>query len=140
MKRRFLLLTLAVFALLSNAAWSQQEYKIVFHVDSADSTRLEMAFHNAHSAEMNAGKGNIRMIIVANGPAVKLFLKSNAGSDSAEIAKLVSTGDVAFHICGTSLKAFGYKPSDVISDCVVVPAGVLDIARLEGEGYSYIKP
>ena len=99
-----------------------------------------MAFHNAHSAEMHAGKGNIKMVIVANGPAVKLFLKKSAGKLSSEIKDLVSTGDVEFHVCGTSLRAFGYKPEDVLATCKVVPAGISDIAELEEEGFVYIKP
>ena len=117
-----------------------QQLKIVFHVDSPQPERLEMAFHNAHSAEMHAGKGNIKMVIVVNGPAVKFLLKNADVKLSREVKDLVSTGDVEFHVCGTSLKAFGYKPQDVLGSCKVVPAGVIDIAELENEGFVYIKP
>ncbi len=121
-------------------AGSKPPLKILFHVDSPQPERMEMAFHNAHSAEMHAGKGNIKMVVVANGPAVKFFLKKGDAKLSSEIKDLVSTGDVEFHVCGTSLKAFGYKPQVVLGSCMVVPAGIIDIAELENEGFVYIKP
>ncbi len=135
-------LSLAILLAIYAAAGAQPEprLKIIFHVDSASLNRLEMAFHNAQSAEMHVGKGNIKIVVVANGPAVKFFLKKNGAKTSDQIDKLTSTGDVEFHVCETSLKAFGYRPSDVLSTCKLVPAGVIDIAELESEGYAYIKP
>ena len=132
-------ITLMLLASVAGAQ-SQGKLKIVFHVDSADPSGLEMAFHNAHSVEMNAGRGNVKMVVVANGPAINLFLKKNSEKFGKDIEELVSTGGVEFHVCNTSLKAFGYKPSDVIDVCKVVPAGIIDIAHLELEGYAYIKP
>lgn len=134
----------SLFAILLVAAVAAAQpgprLKILFHVDSPDSARLEMALHNIQSAEMHSGKGNIRMVVVVNGPAVKFLLKKKAGKITEEIDKLAATGEVEFHVCGTSLKAFGYRASDVLSSCRVVPAGVVDIAKLEEEGYAYIKP
>jgi uncharacterized protein len=140
-KNRFFV-SFAVVLLVAVAAVAgpKRQLKILFHVDSPRPERLEMAFHNAHSAEMHAGKGNIKMVVVANGPAVKFFLKEDAGKFSGEINDLVSTGDVEFHVCGTSLKALGYEAQDVLGTCKVVPAGVIDIADLENEGFVYIKP
>ena len=126
--------------LLASSANAQEKLKILFHVDSQDPARLEMTFHNVHSVEMHTGKKNVRMVVVANGPAVKLFLKNGSEKIDREIKDLVTAGNVEFHVCATSLRAFGYKPSDVLADCQVVPAGVIDIAHLESLGYAYIKP
>ncbi len=121
-------------------AQSKESLKIIFHVDSPDVRELEMAFHNAHSVEMHAGKGDVRMVVVVNGPAVKFLLKGNNSGIDRQVHRLVSTGEVSFHVCETSLKAFHYKTTDVLGDCVIVPAGVIDIADLEASGYAYIKP
>ncbi len=127
---------------MTGAVYAQttKNLKIVFHVDSPNVQRVEMAFHNAHSVEMHTGTGKVRMVVVANGPAVKFFLRSTSSEIASQIHNLESTGDVRFHVCEASLKAFHYSPSDVLGDCKVVPAGVIDIARLEARGYAYIKP
>jgi len=99
-----------------------------------------MAFHNARSLLSNEGKGKVVIVIVANGPAVRFFAAGNAGKYAKQIEELVATGDVEIHVCGASLKAFGYKSLDVAPGCRVVPAGVLDIVKYEKQGYTYIKP
>ncbi len=50
------------------------------------------------------------------------------------------SGILHYHVCDQSLKAFGVSPKNVASFAKVVPAGIIDIAKLEHEGYAYIKP
>ncbi|MEJ2592871.1 MAG: DsrE family protein, partial [Candidatus Thiodiazotropha sp.] len=71
------------------------------------------------------------------------FKHANATDEmTARIDGLKSQG-VSFQICGNTVKG---RNVDLASDLYdadpedVVPSGVAELARLEGMGYSYIKP
>jgi hypothetical protein len=49
--------------------------------------------------------------------------------------------DVVFKMCANTLKEFNLAPQkDLVIPMIVVPAGVAELAKLQQEGYAYIKP
>ncbi|MEG2005596.1 MAG: DsrE family protein [Bilophila sp.] len=76
--------------------------------------------------------------LLANGGAAP-FLARKDNPQTETIQTLASKG-VSFRVCANALKKAGLTPADILDGITVVPAGVVEIVRLQREGYAYIKP
>ena len=45
---------------------------------------------------------------------------------------------VTIHVCANAARSRGYKPDEFYDVITVVPAAVIDIARWQNQGYSYM--
>jgi intracellular sulfur oxidation DsrE/DsrF family protein len=54
-----------------------------------------------------------------------------------ELKALKDTG-VTIRVCSNAARSRGYKPEDFYDVIAVVPAAVIDIAKWQNEGYSYM--
>lgn len=113
-------------------------YDLVVHVDMNDASRLGLALNNIANYLAALPGERCRVRLVANGPAVQLFRKISC-PHAARIAKLAADG-VTFALCANALKAFGLSPDELFSAVEIVPAGVVELVRLQREGFAYIKP
>jgi uncharacterized protein len=68
-----------------------------------------------------------------------LFEKSLSSASAARIAELREKG-VRFLLCNNSLTNLGLKQDELIEGCEVVPTGIVELIRLQQEGFAYIKP
>jgi intracellular sulfur oxidation DsrE/DsrF family protein len=100
------------------------------------------------------GAENLDFKVVMHGKGLSLLLEPDAVSNTklkngnatdevqAKISGLKDQG-VVFQVCGNTLKG---KQVDFESDLYdvdeadIVPSGVAEISRLQGMGYTYIKP
>ena len=81
-----------------------------------------------------------RVEIVAYGAGVQFLQNDTLFSDEGpKVAALAARG-VVFKVCENSLRASALGPGDLLPRVKVVPSGTLEIARLQREGYAYIKP
>jgi len=81
-----------------------------------------------------------RVEIVAYGAGVQFLQSDTLFSDEGpKVAALAARG-VVFKVCENSLRASALGPGDLLPRVKVVPSGTLEIARLQREGYAYIKP
>ncbi|KAF1293408.1 DsrE family protein [Candidatus Enterococcus leclercqii] len=103
--------------------------KVVFHVD--EENKWSEAGKNIHN--LRAAAENIKIILLVNGAAIKGYL------DPAN-AVLLGEDQVEFHACHNAMQAFGISPEDLPANVEIVPAGVLDLVKLQHRGYAYIKP
>lgn len=93
----------------------------------------------AHIAATD-GKVEIRVVNFASG--VTMFQMARTDKElGAQIDGLRAKG-VKFLICHNTLNAMGLKPEDLygVKPEDVVPSGVAEIARLQGQGFVYIHP
>ena len=113
-------------------------YNLVLHVDSDNPGTLALAFTNAANYRAALPGETFKMVLVANGPAVKLFTRGEEAlaSQGAEIA----AQGLEIRLCNNALTKFGIDPAQIWDCATVVPAGVVELVRLQNEGYSYIKP
>ncbi len=81
-----------------------------------------------------------RVAIVAYGEGVQ-FLQSDTlfSDEGSKVAALAARG-VVFKVCENSLRAGNLVRRDLLPRVEVVPSGTLEIARLQREGYAYIRP
>lgn len=112
--------------------------KVLYHVDQVETWQL--AAGNALNMEEYCRWEGVpcQMEIVANGPAVKGLVEPAAPYLSA-LAELAQGGTVVA-ACQNALRANQIDPQRLPGFVRVVPAGVVEIAQRQEEGFSYIKP
>ncbi len=113
--------------------------KVVFHVNCDDEKTLLIALNNMENLLKNVPADEAAVNLVANGTAVRLFQRERAAQYASRIEGL-SGEAVQFSVCNNSLNSLGIKPEDLLESCQVVPAGILEIIRLQAEGCAYVKP
>ena len=113
-------------------------YDLLLHVDSDDPKVLNLALNNAANYKNGLPGESFHMVLVANGPAVKLFTGEHADL-AAGGAELTGMG-LDIRLCANALKSNGISSDALWPGCRVVPAGVVEIVHLQREGFAYIKP
>ncbi len=83
---------------------------------------------------------NSRLVIVAHGNELHAMSRLNRAAFPDMYAQLKALKDagVTIHICANAARSRGYKPEDFYDVTTVVPAAVIDIAKWQNEGYSYM--
>jgi intracellular sulfur oxidation DsrE/DsrF family protein len=83
---------------------------------------------------------NSHIVIVAHGNELHAFSRLNRAAFPGmyEELKALKDAGVTIHICGNAARARGYKPDEFYDVITVVPAAVIDIAKWQNEGYSYM--
>lgn len=103
--------------------------KVVFHVDELP--KWSEAMKNIHNAK--AGCPNLQIVLLVNGAAITGFLDE-------QYQDFLREPGIEFHACHNALKAFKIPEEQLSEPVTVVPAGVLDLIKLQHLGYAYIKP
>jgi hypothetical protein len=112
-------------------------YKAVIQVSENDPAKWNLALNNARNAQQELGKDNVQLQIVAYGPGINMLkLESEVGDRLAEAKE----NGVVIIACGNTMKGQKLAPSDMHPAAKIVPAGVVEIMKLQREGYAYIRP
>lgn len=112
-------------------------YNIVFHVDSPSPDILALALSNAQNYKAALPNENFTMVLVVNGPAVTQVTTPSPLLD--QFAPLHQQG-LSLRVCNNALNKFNISPAQLWPNAQVIPAGVVEIAELQQQGYSYVKP
>ena len=109
---------------------------VIFHVD--DPSRWDMALGNVGNmlAHGQATGQAFAIEILANGPAVRDLMRG--GPLEAAIRGLPSTVRVC--ACRNALRKFSLPEDGLLPGVQVAPAGVVELALRQADGYAYIKP
>ncbi len=115
--------------------------KVLFHIDQ--SVNWKMTVTNVINM-LDYGKSEnipFTIEIVANGEAV-MELSNRASSENSigERLKAIAELGVIIVACNNALKAHKVDAADLHTFITIVPAGVVEIAARQSEGYAYIKP
>jgi uncharacterized protein len=113
--------------------------KVMFHLDWDQAEPLLMALNNVTNLWKEVPAAETSVCFVANGPAVNLFRKDRAVHYLSTIEELHKNG-ARFLVCRNSLLNLGITLEDLIKQCERVPAGILEVIRLQQDGYAYVKP
>ncbi len=111
--------------------------KVVFHLDEDEGRRLTLALNNMENLfrEVPLAEADVRM--VANGTAVRLF---RAGLPEAERIVRLSAAGARFLLCQNSLAGLSVPRECLVEPCEIVPAGILELVRLQHLGFAYVNP
>lgn len=111
--------------------------KVIYHVDEREKWSLILG--NVKNM-LTYGKNNqqkFQIEVLANSVAIIDLKSSSEYKDDIEL--LINQG-VLFAACQNALNAQNVGKQDLINKVQVVPAGVVELAIKQSEGYSYIKP
>ncbi|MGO1336971.1 MAG: DsrE family protein [Leuconostoc fallax] len=108
---------------------------VIFHID--ETNRWQTALANIKNfsewQKQHADKGTIELLI--NGEAVEQAVTG----DAINLEQLVNNGiDVA--VCQNAMRQRQITHADLQQGVRIVPAGVVELAMKQTEGFSYIKP
>lgn len=113
-------------------------YNLVLHVDSDDPKILRLAFHNAANYKAALPGEQFQMALIANGPAVKLFVKKRP--KLAERGRELAAMGLEIFLCEKAITGNHINPAELWDECRIVPAGMVALVQLQRQGFSYIKP
>jgi len=158
MKKIVLILLAFGLSLVSLNADTKNGYKkqkVVYHINYDNPKHQRAALTNIQNHINAVGAENLELIVVLHGDGLSLVLVPEAlerlkkfkyaNADdilSAKIDGLKNQG-VKFEICENTIVGRDVDVEDDLYDVVeedIVPSGVAQLAKLQMEGFAYIKP
>lgn len=137
----FALLTLGIGATPAQAA--DKPHKAVYHLNSKEIETQKDVLRNVknHIQAVGADKIDLRIVMHAGGVSMLRTAKTDVDMQG-QIESLKLQG-VKFEVCKITLERgkINYK-TDLydVSEKDLVPSGVAEIALLQEQGFSYVKP
>ena len=128
----------AALVLAAGASWAQD--KVVYHIDQASTQGLKGLRNIRNHIDTDTGA---KITVVTHAEGVDMLMEGAKAANGTEYAPLVSalkSRGVAFEVCEITLKNRGLKKDQFIQEADFVPSGVVRLAKLQGQGYAYIKP
>ena len=135
--------TLLFAALLAFAppfgAQAQQaaKQKVIFQVSDADPAKWNLALNNARNVQVELGKDNVQIEIVAYGPGLGM-LKADSKLD-ARLSQALRD-NVGLIACENTMDNTKTAKADMYSGISYVTAGVTHLMKRQREGWAYIRP
>ncbi|MDR3376242.1 MAG: DsrE family protein [Ancalomicrobiaceae bacterium] len=113
---------------------------VVYHLNEIQKVHFVLGNMANHVAGMG-GPDKVALTLVVHGPALEYFRKVQAdGNLTARTAALLK-GGATLVACGNTMKGANLSLADLVPGFVVAEeGGVVRIARLQAEGYAYLRP
>jgi intracellular sulfur oxidation DsrE/DsrF family protein len=111
--------------------------KLLIQMSEADPAKWNMALNNAKNVQDELGAANVDIEIVAFGPGIHMIKFDSAAN--SRVSEAMKAG-IAIVACENTLRNLKISKSDIIAGASYVPAGVVQIMRRQGEGWSYVRP
>ncbi len=143
--------TLCVGALLA-CLWACSEggrtepeefQRVVYHINYQDAGRQASVLRNIKNHLNAVGEANLDMKVVVHGKGLSLLRTDPGNARLQGLIQDLRRRDVRFLVCEHSLKrqSLDYaRDMFEVSPADVVPSGVVALAQLQQEGYTYLKP
>lgn len=113
-------------------------YDLCLHIDSQEASMLRLVLKNAANYFKALPDERFQLIVVANGPGVTHFTREN--EESRRVAAPLQEQGMRILVCANALADNKIEHSSLWQGCEVVPAGLVEVVRLQREGFAYIKP
>ena len=112
--------------------------KVAYHL--ADLDKVAFVLGNIENHIAGEG-GKVEIVLVVHGPALAMFQTAKANADiTRRLASIVKAG-VNLAACGNTMNAQKVSIADLLPGFVRVDeGGVVRLARLQAEGYAYLRP
>lgn len=145
-------------AIQSADAYADNGYgkqKVVYHINYDNPKKQAGALRNIQNHINAVGKDNLEVRVVLHGNGLALLLEpdslekltkfKHANADEKMTAKIdgLKEQGVSFNVCANTVRG---RKVDLESDLYnveqsdIVPSGVAEVAKLQQEGFVYIKP
>lgn len=128
---------------VASAETGYGKQKVVYHVNYDDPKKQKGALKNIQNHINAVGAENMDLRVVMHGNGLTLLMRANDDPNfESGVAHLKSQG-IGFKVCANTLKGRKISYEDDLYDVDqedIVPSGVAEIAHLQAEGFSYVKP
>lgn len=93
-------------------------------------------------AHLDATGGRVEIRVVSFARGVSLFQMARTDPELAARLDALRARGVRFLVCRNTLRALKLRPEDLykVAPQDIVPSGVAEIARLQGQGFVYLHP
>lgn len=130
------------FSMSPAIAGGYDKQKVVYHVNYKDLKRQKGAMRNIQNHINAVGKDKLDIRVVMHGGGFTMLQAANQDLDLQNRLISLKEQGVKMQLCANTIrgkkldkkKLFGLKDSDI------VPSGVAEIAALQDQGFSYIRP
>lgn len=133
---RWISVVLVLFG--SGLAWAQD--RVVYHVSDTEAQALGGLRNVRNHLDTDP---SAKITVVAHAQGVDFLMEGakdkNGSLYSGPVSALKNRG-VIFEICQITLKNRNLKEDQFIAEAAFTPSGVVRIAKLQTQGYAYIKP
>lgn len=147
----FILATSAGAPAFADEGYEKQ--KVVYQLNEYGPQKQTAVLRNVQNHLNAVGADNIELAVVMHGNGLSLLLYPDALSETkmkeanaddqmqARIAGLKQQG-VQFKVCANTLNGRNVEIDDLYDteEADIVPSGVAEIAKLQAQGYTYLKP
>ncbi|CAN7569676.1 DsrE family protein [Pararhizobium sp. LjRoot238] len=114
--------------------------KVVYHLADTEKVMFVLGNIRNHIDGMG-GPQAVDIVLVVHGPALALFRKPKANPKMATQVAQMSAEGVRMAACGNTMAAQKLEIADLLPGFVRADeGGVVRIAKLQTEGYVYIRP
>jgi len=130
----------AAFLLVLSTGAALAQDRVVYHFDNAVAQGLKGLRNVRNHIETDP---SAKITIVTHAEGIDMLMEGAKAANGTEYAPLVSalkSKGVVFEICEITLKNRGLKKDQFIQEADFTPSGVVRIAKLQLQGYAYIKP
>ena len=137
MRLRSLLASIAL-VLCAGAAFAQD--KVVYHFDNAAAQGLKGLRNVRNHIDTDP---TAKITVVTHAEGVDMLMEGAKSANGTEYAPLVAAlkgRGVTFEVCEITIKNRGLNKDQFIQEADFTPSGVVRLAKLQGQGYAYIKP
>jgi uncharacterized protein len=133
----FLVLTTAMPALAQQKKKPAAKQRVVFQVSDNDPAKWNLALNNAKNVQVDLGKENVQIEIVAYGPGLAMLK-----AESPVAARLAGALDdnVGLIACENTMQNNKVSRDEMYGGIAFVQAGVTHIMKRQQEGWAYIRP
>ena len=132
------LLATLLLCLAAGATWAQDT--VVYHIDDTSTQALKALRNIRNHLDTDT---TARITVVTHAFGVDFLMEGmkdrNESPFAATVAALTARG-VKFEICEITLKNRNLKREQFIQEADFTPSGVVRLAKLQKQGYAYIKP
>jgi len=132
--------TLAAVTLAFAAATAWAQDRVVYHFDNAAAQGLKGLRNMRNHLDVDP---QARLTAVAHAEGIDMLMEGAKAANGTEYAPLISAlkaRGVVFEVCEITLKNRNLKKDAFIQEADFTPSGVVRIAKLQKEGFAYIKP
>jgi uncharacterized protein len=131
-------LVCALLCLAASAAWAQD--KVVYHVSDTAAQALGALRNVRNHLDTDPGA---KITVVTHALGVDFLMEgakdANGSAYAGPVSALKSRG-VSFEVCEITLKNRNLKKDQFIQEADFTPSGVVRLAKLQYQGYAYIRP
>ena len=115
--------------------------KVVFHIDEPEKWKLGLTNAKNMAAYYESKGQGYTIEVLSNSGAVQQLVQAYARATGLEDdLQMLSDKGVVFAACNNALTSQKIAPETLFPFVVVVPAGVVELAEKQANGYAYIKP